>query len=62
MTHQLEYNIEKDDKKKDRIKKLHHSIKQLILFASADDAKSIPDEPLESCKRFMNSETDGMSD
>ncbi len=62
MTCQLEFNIERDDKKKDRIKKLHHSIKQLILFASAEDAESVPDEPLESCKRFMNAESDGNAD
>ena len=36
-----------------------NSIKQLILFASTDDADSVPEEPLESCKRFMNAETDG---
>ncbi len=62
MTRQLEHNIEKEDKKKDRIKKLHQSIKQLILFASADDAESVPDEPTESCKRFMNSESEGNAD
>lgn len=55
MTCQLEFNIEKEDKEKDSIKKLHNSIKQLILFASADDDKSIP-------KHFMNSETDGIAD
>ena len=62
MTRQLEFNMEKDDKKKDRIKKLHTSIKQLILFASADDMDSVPDEPFDSCKRFMNAETDGTAD
>ena len=61
MTRQLEFNIEKDDKKKDRIKKLHQSVKQLLLFASADDADSVPDEPLESCKRFINAKTDGIA-
>ena len=34
----------------------------MILFASADDAESVPEEPLESCKRFMNAETDGIAD
>jgi hypothetical protein len=62
MTRQLEFNLEKDDKKKDRIKKLHQAVKQLILFASAEDADSVPDEPLESCKRFLNAETDGIAD
>ena len=52
MTRQLEFNLEKDDKKKDRIKKLHQAVKQLILFASADDADSVPDEPWEIVQAF----------
>ena len=54
---QLEHNLEKEDKKKDRLKKFHSSIKQLILFASADDAENVPDEIRESCKRVFNAET-----
>lgn len=54
---QLEHNLEKEDKKKDRIKKFHTSIKQLILFASATDAEVVPDDILESCKRVFNAET-----
>jgi hypothetical protein len=54
---QLEHSLEKEDKKKDRLKKFHPSIKQLILFASADDAESTPEEILDSCKRVFNAET-----
>ena len=54
---QLEHNMEKEDKKKDRLKKFHPSIKQLILFASADDADIVPDEILDSCKRVINADT-----
>lgn len=54
---QLEHSLEKEDKKKDRLKKFHSSIKQLILFASADDSESTPEDILESCKRVFNAET-----
>ncbi len=54
---QLEHSLEKEDKKKDRLKKFHPPIKQLILFASADDAKSTPEDILDSCKRVFNAET-----
>lgn len=53
---QLEHNMEKEDKKKDRLKKFHPSIKQLILFASADDADMVPEEILDSCKRVINAD------
>ena len=53
---QLEHNLEKEDKKKDRLKKFHPSIKQLILFASAEDAEDVPDEILDSCKRVFNAD------
>jgi hypothetical protein len=36
---QLEHNMEKEDKKKDRLKKFHSSVKQLILFASASQLR-----------------------
>jgi hypothetical protein len=51
---QLEHSLKKEDKKKDRLKKFHPSIKQLILFASAEDREAVPDEILDSCKRFVN--------
>ena len=54
---QLEHSLEKEDKKKDRLKKFHSSIKQLILFASADDAENVPTDIPESCKRVFNAET-----
>lgn len=54
---QLEHSLEKEDKKKDRLKKFHPSIKQLILFASAEEADAVPDEILDSCKRVFNADT-----
>ena len=54
MTSQLKYNIEKYDKKKDPIKKLYHSIKQLILFASAEDAESQPIQFMQKVHEFWN--------
>ena len=62
LTRQLEHNLEKDEKKKDRFKKLHSSTKQLILFASAEDADDVPAEVSESCKRFINAETMGIAE
>ena len=53
---QLEHSLEKEDKKKDRLKKFHPSIKQLILFASAEDREAVPDEILDSCKRVFNAD------
>ncbi len=61
-TRQLDYTVERDDKKKDRFKKLHPSVKQLLLFASAEDADTVPDDVLDSCKRFINAETEGIAD
>ena len=54
---QLEHSLEKEDKKKDRLKKFHPSIKQLILFASAEDPETVPDDILDSCKRVFNADT-----
>ena len=62
LNRQLEYNIDKEEKKKDRFKKLHSSTKQLILFASAKDATNVPTEVNEDCKRFINSETVGVAE
>jgi hypothetical protein len=62
LTRQLEHTLDKEEKKKDRFKKLHSSTKQLILFASAEDAIDVPTEVVESCKRFINSETMGIAE
>ena len=62
LTCQLDHNIEKDDKKKDRLKKLHPSVSKLLLFASAEDAHTVPSDVTEACKRFINSETEGLAD
>ncbi len=61
LTRQLEHNLDKEEKKKHRFKKLHSSTKQLILFASADDADNTPWEVADSCKRFINAETTGIA-
>ena len=50
LTRQLEHTLDKEEKKKDRFKKLHSSTKQLILFTSAEDAEDVPTEVSESCK------------
>ena len=62
LTRQLEHNIDKEEKKKDRFKKLHSSTKQLILFASAEDATNVPTDVGEDCKRFINAETMGVAE
>ena len=62
ITRQLDHNIEKDEKKKNRLKKLHPSVLKLILFASAEDPSSVPLNVTDSCKRFINSDTEGLAD
>ena len=47
--------IKKDGTSKNRFKNLHDSSIQMILFASALDNKEVPDEPVDSCKRIINS-------
>jgi hypothetical protein len=59
---QLDHNIEKDEKKKIRLKKLHPSVLKLILFASAEDPSSVPLDVTDSCERFINSDTEGLAD
>lgn len=59
---QLDYTVKRDDKKKDCFKKLHPSVKQLLLFALAEDNKIIPDDVLSTCKHFINAETKGITD
>ena len=62
LTRQLENTIEKDSKKKDRLRKLHSSVFKLILFASAEDANTVPPDVTDACNRFINSETEGLAD
>ena len=62
ITCQLDHNIEKDEKKKNRLKKLHPSVLKLILFASAKDPSSVPSNVTDSCERFINSDNEGMAD
>ena len=61
-TRQLDHTIKKDAKKKDRLKKLHPSVLKFILFASAEDANTVPPNVTEACERFINSETEGLAD
>ena len=49
--------IEKEGSSKNRFKNLHESSIQMILFASALDKDKIPDEPVDSLKRIINSKT-----
>ena len=62
LTHQLDHTMEKDAKKKNRLKKLHPSVLKLLLFASAEDANTVPPEVSDTCERFINSETEGLAD
>ena len=62
LTHQLDHNIERDDKKKDRLKKLHPSVSKFLIFASVEDANTVPTDVTVACKRFINSETEGLAD
>ena len=48
--------------KKDRLKKLHPSVSKFLLFASAKDSHTVPSDVTEACKRFINSETEGLAD
>ena len=41
---------------------MHASTKQLILFASADDADDVPTDVPDSCKRFINAESTGLAE
>jgi hypothetical protein len=57
LTKQLEHMIRKEGSSKNRFKNLHESSIQMILFASALDNEEIPDEPVDSLKRIINSKT-----
>ena len=62
LTRQINHNIERDDKKKDRLKKLHPSVSNLLLFASAEDANTVPPDVTNACRRFNNSKSEGLAD
>ena len=49
--------IEKEGTSKNRFKHLHDSSIKIFLFASALDNEEIPDKPVDSCKRIINSKT-----
>jgi hypothetical protein len=57
----LVFHKENEIQKKDRFVKFHPSTKQLILFASASDKDSVPDELEDTCKHFMNATTHGVA-
>jgi len=67
----LEFNRlrEKDEIKKDRLKKLHKSVTNMIIMASAsyvsvgDEMElRVPTEPVESCKDFYACESTGLAE
>jgi hypothetical protein len=62
LTRQLDHTIEKDAKKKDRLKKFHPSVLKLIIFASAEVTNTVPTNVTDACERFINSETEGLAD
>ena len=49
--------IENEGSSKNRFKNLHESSIQMILFTSALDKDEIPDKPVDSLKRIINSKT-----
>jgi hypothetical protein len=55
LTKQLEHMIEKEGSSKNQFNNLHESSIQMILFASALDKDKIPDKPVDSLKRIINS-------
>jgi hypothetical protein len=57
LTKQLKHMIKKEGTIKNRFKNLHDSTIQMIIFASALDSNEIPNKPVESCKRIINSKT-----
>jgi hypothetical protein len=57
LTKQLEHMIEKEGTSKNQFKHLHDSSIKTFLFVSALDSEEIPNEPVDSCKRIINSKT-----
>ena len=57
ITKQLEQMIVKEGTSKNRFKLLHDSSIKMFLFASTFDNEEIPDKPVDSCKRIINSKT-----
>ena len=53
---------EKDDKKKDRMLKLHSSFLNILLNASSTDGDRVAKEITSTCRYFFNQETAGMAD
>jgi hypothetical protein len=58
----LIFHKEKETQKKDRFVKFHPSTKQLILFASASNEDSVPNELKDTCKYYMNATTHGVAE
>jgi hypothetical protein len=58
----LIFHKEKKTQKKDDFVKFHPSTKQSILFASASDKDSVPNELKDTCKHFMNARTHGIAE
>ena len=54
---QLRVMEEREISTKNRVKNLHESTLKMILFASAMDNESVPTEPIDSCRRIINSKT-----
>jgi hypothetical protein len=61
-TNTLIFHKEKETQKKDRFVKFHPSTKQLILFASASNKDSVPNELEDTCEHFMNATTHGVAE
>jgi hypothetical protein len=58
----LIFHKEKETQKKDRFVKLHQSTKQLILFTSTCIGDIVPNKLENTCTRFMNATTHGVTE
>jgi len=58
----LNFQRDKENKKKDRFNKFHPNVKQMILWASAVDNEDVPTVPEDTCERFMNAISQGIAE
>jgi hypothetical protein len=61
-TNSLIFHKEKETQKKDRFVKFHPSTKQLILFTSTCIGDIVPNKLENTCTRFMNATTHGVTE
>eukprot|EP00957_Ditylum_brightwellii_P003549 269071-Ditylum_brightwellii.AAC.1 len=59
---ELDMKVQKEDAKKDHFNKLHKSIQNIILMASADNSNKVADALGELCQNVINCETAALVD